>query len=260
MNRLTILLLLVILFSTNSLPQSPHKYSDIFFLDDQNGWILSDNSYLWKTTNAGTDWIRIYDSRIDTSGKITFVDEQNGWLIAGNSLLHSNNGGLNWVSQYEFPQIFGGYDIEFANDSIGFAIDYARLYKSVDRGQSWELVTDTLGQIYNISFYKDSIGYLCFTGPNPSGFPTSTRYIYKTTDQGETWIRSYFEGGGLNESVYYDKIRFISNNECIIGAFYKSIFGGSFSLTKTIDAGTTWETIPCWGWGGGGFDFEFISP
>jgi hypothetical protein len=59
--------------------------------------------------------------------------------------------------------------------------------------------------------------------------------------------------------VYFDKIRFISNNECIVGAFWESIFGGSFSLTKTTDAGSTWETLPCWAWGGGEFDFEFIS-
>ena len=108
MNRFTIFFLFVILLNTHSLPQSPHKYSDIFFLDDHNGWILSNNGYLWKTTNAGTDWIRIYDSRIDTSGKITFVNEQHGWLILDNSLLHSTNGGFSWTSQYEFPSIFRG--------------------------------------------------------------------------------------------------------------------------------------------------------
>ncbi|HEX9250676.1 MAG TPA: T9SS type A sorting domain-containing protein [Ignavibacteriaceae bacterium] len=255
MNRFTILLLLVILFSTNSLPQSPHKYSDIFFLDDHNGWILSTNGYLWKTTNAGTDWIRIYDSRIDTSGKITFVDEQNGWLSLRNTLLRSSNGGLNWVQEYEFPLAFYGYDIEFANDSIGFADDSGRLYKSVDQGQNWELVTDTLGQIYDISFYKDSIGYLCFSHSSPN-YITQTRYIYKTTDQGETWIRSYFEGGGLNESVYYDKICIINKTDCIISAFLESPIGGFSSLIKTTDAGSTWELLSDFGV----LDLAFVSP
>lgn len=256
MKRFTIVFLLVIFSNTHFFSQAIHNYSDIFFLDDHNGWILSTNGYLWKTTNAGTDWIRIYDSRIDTSGKITFVDEQNGWLSLRNTLLRSSNGGLNWVQEYEFPLAFYGYDIEFANDSIGFADDSGRLYKSVDQGQNWELVTDTLGQIYDISFYKDSIGYICFTNPSPWGI-TGIRYIYKTTDQGETWNRSYFEGGGLNESVYYDKIRFISNNECMIGAFWESLFGISFSLTKTTDAGTTWETLNSYSYWS--LDFEFIS-
>jgi len=174
-----------------------------------------------------------------------------------NTLLRSSNGGLDWVQEYEFPLAFGGYEITFANDSIGFADDSGRLYKSVDGGESWTLMTDTLHNLYDISFYKDSVGYLCFTGPNPNGFPTSTRYIYKTTDQGETWIRSCFEGGGLNEFLYYDKIRFISNNECIIGAFGESLFGISFSLTKTTDAGTTWETLNSYSYWS--LDFEFIS-
>ncbi len=258
MNRLAIFFLLVVFYCTSSLPQSPHKYSDIFFLDDHNGWILSTNGYLWKTTNAGTDWIKIYDSRIDTSGKITFVDEQNGWLILSNTLLRSSNGGLNWVQEYEFPPFFGGYNIAFANDSIGFTYtDYRRLYKSVDGGESWSLVTDTLQFIYDISFYKDSIGYLCFTNSTPF-FPTGTRYIYTTTDKGETWSRSIFELGGLQITVYYDKIRCVSKEECIISSFDESIFGGTYSRIKTTDSGTTWNTLcvnPPWP-----LDYEFISP
>jgi photosystem II stability/assembly factor-like uncharacterized protein len=256
MKRFTIVFLLLIFSNTHFFSQTIHNYSDIYFLDDHNGWILSTNGYLWKTTNAGTDWIRIFDSRIDTSGKITFVDEQNGWLILSNSLLHSTNGGLSWVSQYEFPPFFGGYNIAFANDSIGFAYtDYRRLYKSVDGGESWSLVTDTLQFIYDISFYKDSIGYLCFTNNTPF-FPTGTRYIYTTTDKGETWSRSIFELGGLQITVYYDKIRCVSKEECIIGAFEEHIFGGSSSLIKTSDAGSKWELLSDFG----ALDIAFVSP
>ena len=157
-----------------------------------------------------------------------------------------------------FPPFFGGYNISFANDSIGFAYtDYARLYKSVDRGQSWDLITDTLGYIYDISFYKDSIGYLCFTINTPY-FPTSTRYIYKTTDKGETWSRSYFEGGGLQVYVYFDKICIINTTDCIISGIDESILGGSSSIIKTTDSGTTWNPLyifPPWP-----LEFEFISP
>lgn len=254
MKRFTIVFLLVIFSNTHFFSQSTHKYSDIFFLDDHNGWILSTNGYLWKTTNAGTDWIRIYDSRIDTSGNITFVDEQNGWLILSNTLLRSSNGGLDWVQEYEFPLVFGGYDIAFANDSIGFAFTYNKLYKSIDGGETWGLVTDTLQHIYDISFYKDSIGYLCFTNPSPWGI-TGIRYIYKTTDQGETWSRSRFEVGGLNQNVYYDKICVINNTYCIISAFDESLFGGSSSLIKTTDAGSTWELLS----GFGVLDLAFVS-
>jgi photosystem II stability/assembly factor-like uncharacterized protein len=257
MKRFTIVFLLVIFSNTHFFSQAIHNYSDIFFLDDHNGWILSTNGYLWKTTNAGTDWIRIYDSRIDTSGNITFVDEQNGWLILSNTLLRSSNGGLDWVQEYEFPLVFGGYDIEFTNDSIGFAFTYNKLYKSVDCGETWGLVTDTLHNIYDISFYKDSIGYLCFTINTPY-FPTSTRYIYKTTDKGETWSRAYIELGYLQVYVYFDKICIINTTDCIISAFEEHIFGGSSSLIKTTDSGATWNPLyisPVWP-----LDFEFISP
>ena len=256
MKRFTKFFLLLIFLNSHSLPQAIHKYSDIFFLDDHNGWILSANGYLWKTTNAGTDWIRINDSRIDTSGKITFVDEQNGWLILSNALLRSNNGGLDWVQEYEFPLVFGGYDIEFTNDSIGFAFTFNKLYKSIDGGETWGLVTDTLQHIYDISFYKDSVGYLCFSHSSPN-FITQARYIYKTTDKGETWDPSYFEVGGLNESVYYNKICVLNPFAAIIGTFNESLFGGSFSLTKTLSAGTNWENVYCWE--GGALDLEFYG-
>ncbi len=167
-------------------------------------------------------------------------------------------GGLSWINEYEFPPVLYGYNIVFANDSIGFAYNnYGKLFKSFNRGQSWGLVTDTLQHIYDISFYKDSIGYLCFSHTSPN-LITQARYIYKTTNEGKSWDPSYFEVGGLNESVYYDKICVLNPFAAIIGTFNESPLGGlggSFSITKTTSAGTNWENVYCWD--GGALDLEF---
>ena len=68
--------------------------------------------------------------------------------------------------------------------------------------------------------------------------------------------RSYFEGGGLNESVYYDKICIINKTDCIISAFLESPIGGFSSLIKTTDAGSTWELLSDFGV----LDLAFVSP
>jgi photosystem II stability/assembly factor-like uncharacterized protein len=249
MNRFTIFFLLVIFLNTHSSPQSNYKYSDIFFLDDHNGWILSTNGYLGKTTNAGTDWMRIYDSRIDTSGKITFVDEQNGWMLLNTTLYSSANGGNRWTFKYEFPQFSGSYDIAFINDSVGFVANAYNLYKTTNSGNEWTPLVDTLGSISNISWYNENLVFISSSN--------GLEYLYKSTDGGITWSISN-EFGSLDPSRF-GKVQMFNQNDGLLSFSYSTFIGVSV-LLKTTDAGNSWNSF------GNGFvfpfglsDFEFLS-
>ena len=249
MNRFTIFFSLIILFNTYSLPQSPNKYSDIFFIDDQSGWILSSDGYLWETTNAGLNWIAIYDSQIDTSGKITFVDEQNGWMLLNTKLYFSNDGGEGWIFKYEFPQFFGLYDIAFINDSVGFVANAYNLYKTTNSGNEWTLLIDTLGSINKISCYNENLIFISSS--------KGLEYLYKSTDEGITWHISN-EFGSLDPSRF-GKVQMFNEYVGILEFDYATHIGVS-TLLKTTDSGASWDTF------GNGFvyifgatDFKFIS-
>jgi photosystem II stability/assembly factor-like uncharacterized protein len=73
---------------------------DIYFLNDMLGFSLDNvlNSYYFnKTTNAGQNWVII---NIQQMNSVRFTDANNGWLCGPNgSILHTTNGGTNWVSQ-----------------------------------------------------------------------------------------------------------------------------------------------------------------
>lgn len=236
--------------NSHSISQSTDKYSDIFFLDDHNGWILSNNGYLWKTTNAGTDWISIYDSRIDTSGKITFVNEHNGWLLLNTTLYSSSNGGNSWTFKYEFPQFFGSYEIAFVNDSVGFVANAYNLFKTNNAGNDWIPLTDTLGSISNISWYDENLIFISAS--------KGLEYLYKSTDKGTTWQISNefgsFDGGE------FGNVQMINETEAVLSLWYADYIAMSV-LLKTTDAGNSWNDF------GNGFifpfgltDFEFTSP
>jgi hypothetical protein len=111
MKSIRFLLLFTLIASIQLDAQPIYKYSDIFFLDSTNGWILGTQNYLWKTTDAGSTWTSIYDPRIDSWGKLFFINEQKGWMLLDTILYYSSNGetvgllSLNFLNQSAW-QIF----------------------------------------------------------------------------------------------------------------------------------------------------------
>ncbi|MEM9409696.1 MAG: YCF48-related protein, partial [Planctomycetota bacterium] len=45
---------------------------DVFFIDDQYGWVVGDQGLIERTTNGGKDWIRCRDVGLDLDGHRTF--------------------------------------------------------------------------------------------------------------------------------------------------------------------------------------------
>lgn len=253
MKRIIIISFLLLVFNSHIYPQSSLNYSDIFFLDDQNGWILSTDGYLWKTTNAGNNWISIFDPQIFGAGKITFIDEQNGWLLIRADLYYSSNGGNNWNYKYTFPLFGAPYDIAFVNNSVGFVSFFDNLYKSSDRGSTWTWydTSSPINIINKISVYGENLIFIS------SGFSFMS-YVYKSTDKGETWSLSN-EFGSVDGSGF-GKVQMFNETDGILNLWY-SDFVAISELLKTTDAGESWDQL------GNGFkfkfgltDFEFSSP
>ncbi|MDA8020924.1 MAG: glycosyl hydrolase [Thermoanaerobaculia bacterium] len=118
---------------------------------------------LWKTDNAGTTWIPVFDGE--------------GSYSIGDVTLDPNNPNVVWVGTGE----------NNAQRSVSFGDG---VYKSLDGGQSWTNVgLEESGHIGNIVIDpRDSnVVYVAAQGPlwNAGG----DRGLYKTTDGGETWER-----------------------------------------------------------------------
>ena len=127
-----------------SIPESISYYSDLQFVDENNGYICGGDGAFIKTEDGGSSWIDISLNNTMQLRNIFFIDENNGWMIDyfGKSILHTTDGGYNWSSsQLGGSIIYQPESIFFLNETDGYVnTDDGLLYKTYDGGSTWEVI------------------------------------------------------------------------------------------------------------------------
>jgi photosystem II stability/assembly factor-like uncharacterized protein len=197
---------------------------DVFFTDQNTGFICSDGGKILKTTNSGSSWTIKYDNfSTSTLSSICFPTPQIGYSAVDNGsiVLKTTNSGENWnsistgkngsISQIFFSDTSTGYMCGFVSGFTG------GVFKTTNGGNSWQQLTlPTSDYFGGVTFISDQIG-----------FAASTSNIFKTTDGGDTWA-SVYAGGGQ-----WGPMSFPTSN---IG--YATGVGGF--ILKTTDGGNVW--------------------
>jgi hypothetical protein len=107
----------------------------IWFIDAQTGWVGVTDGTIRKTTDGGNTWQLIYQieqSILD----IWFADAQKGWATAGPYILHTENGGQDWVTQPtgDNREL---WRLSFINDHTGWAVGVGgKIVSTTDGGAS----------------------------------------------------------------------------------------------------------------------------
>ncbi len=174
---------------------------------------------VWKTTNAGTTWMPIFDKQGSYSIGCVAIDPKDPLVI--------------WVGTGE-------------NNSQRSVSYGDGVYKSVDGGATWKNVglekSEHIGQIV-IDPRDSNVVYVASQGPlwNSGG----DRGLYKTTDGGKNWkkILDISPETGVSEVVYNPR-----NPDVLYAVAYQRrrhvwtlINGGPESaIHKSIDGGATW--------------------
>ena len=182
---------------------------------------------IWKTVNAGTTWVPLW--------------EQQPIASLGDLAISPSNPNIIWVGTGE----------EDSRNSVqpGYGI-----YKSTDGGVSWESrgleKTQHIGRIVvhptNPDIvYVAALGALWGTNPE--------RGLYKTTDGGRTWTLSKFisDRAGFVDVVMHPtdpNTLYAASWERIRQPHFLKSGGPGSALWKTTDGGATWTEIR-----GGGF-------
>jgi len=182
---------------------------------------------LYRTTNAGQNWIMVFrldDGYIDGLG---FKDSSNGFMVGDPrngrwSLWKSTNSGLNWDSTGLFLQDGGnetGYDqsMEVEENKIYFGTANYKIYYSTDFGINWHSSIVNLHGIFTISV-SDLYGIAA--GPF-SGL--------RTTNGGINWFDKFLPGQdiGIFSSSHVDCYFWYTVEG---GIFYSPDTGNNFSL------------------------------
>lgn len=121
---------------TNGITQQTQR---LFFLNYSTGFCGA-NSFLYKTTNAGLNWV-LNNSFSESVASIFFINQATGWLgLTGGKVALTSNGGANWFIQQPFP-LNGNTttDINFININTGYAGTgwFQKILKTTNGGINW---------------------------------------------------------------------------------------------------------------------------
>ncbi len=188
--------------------------------DKRTWYIATASGGVWKTTNAGTTWMPIFDGEGSYSTGAIAIDPTNPNVV--------------WVGTGE----------NNAQRSVSYGDG---VYKSEDGGTSWKNVglkaSEHIGKIL-IDPRNSDVVYVAAQGPlSRAG---GDRGLYKTTDGGATWNRVLDSGtwAGANDVVLDPR-----NPDILIATMwqryrrvYGYVAGGPESgVYRSTDAGKTWH-------------------
>ena len=212
------------------------KYSSIFFLSDQIGYMSIHNydngSMLLKTTNAGFNWDTL--SYTWSWDQIFFKDEQNGICIGYYYLGVTTDGGINWElkNPINTPSPSSQLTSILAfNWNVIIVGTEGNILKSNDFGQNWECVTKTIDFYYaslrGITFINHQQGFIY--GDQYLEFPHHNPILLYTEDGGKSWINK--------ESPDSNYISILKEKDNVIWASSENI------LYRSENFGDSWKEI-----------------
>jgi subtilisin family serine protease/photosystem II stability/assembly factor-like uncharacterized protein len=153
-------------WSTKDVSNITSFLNDIHFYTTDEGFIFGDplagmtGSANWgvaKTTDAGVTWTRVKTFPAPLTGETAYV---------------------------------GGY--EFKGDNIWFGTSKGRLYRSTDRGATWQVSTVFTGGHVVHTAFSDPLNGLCVYA-DAADLSTANRFLASTTDGGATWSMNVFD-------------------------------------------------------------------
>ncbi|MFH1683447.1 MAG: YCF48-related protein [Candidatus Margulisiibacteriota bacterium] len=155
---------------------------DVFFIDDDIGWICGNTSNpVFKTVDGGTNWT-IKTTGMDTTKTyygVFFTSSSVGWVVGQSGLIYkTTDGGDNWSAQTS-GTVNTLNDVFFTNSSNGWVVgDSGTILKTTNGGTTWTSETSgTANNLNAVHFPSVSIGWAV----GDSGV------ILSSTDGGDTW-------------------------------------------------------------------------
>ena len=169
---------------------------------------------LLRSSDRGETWTQLYD-----------FAERNGTFTTGQPFSASDGSLLVGIWNAEY--------YEFGNAGL-------RIYRSVDRGATWEVVFEDVDMTYGKHFFegtREGEFYLCagIGGGGKDGrlgFTPNAGVLLKSSDHGASWARCLTVQSATS---VYDGL--ISSGIVIVTARERR------SVFRSLDGGTTWEEV-----------------
>ena len=215
----------------------PPPLYNIYFVDENVGYITGGRGTILKTEDGGKTWARKM-ARSDTPGRggrpggiranlmgIQMISETTGFIAGSeNTILKTTDGGETWVGSSERARVGETRNnlenIWFVSPTTGWIIgSFGTLLHTTDGGENWDKRDPGFdNNLFGIYFLDENTGWIC----GQEGL------ILHTADGGATWNQQKTES--------FDDLHDIIFVDAMIGW----AVGGYNSILHTTDGGKTW--------------------
>ncbi len=204
--------------------------SSVFFVDANNGWVVSrgsTNEKVLKTINGGNTWTAKLSNANLQLNKAFFINAMTGWVVGDNGVSANGkvfktiDGGENWSEQTLVgSSVVTLYDVQFVNTTTGLTVGAGgKIFLTIDGGSTWNSQSSGItDHIYSV-FFLDVNTAWC-TGANGK--------ILKSTNGGINWTQ---QTSGLTSNIR-DVFFLDANNGYAVAE--------NTNILKTTNGGTSW--------------------
>jgi photosystem II stability/assembly factor-like uncharacterized protein len=198
--------------------------TDVEFINRYTGWACGDN-IIYKTTNAGQNWILQPNPAQCYIEQICPVDSNIVYAAGWFTMLKTTNGGQNWIGIFAgtygsgLPQLEG---VHFINSNTGWFCGNMRMLKTTNGCQSWDS-TIINGYMWDIYFRNELEGVSC-----------GEYCMYKTTNGGINWNLIQMPFTTFMQMFF--RISFVNNQ-------FGWVAGNGKNIYRTTNFGSNWDSI-----------------
>lgn len=201
------------------------SFTDISFINKNQGIICGSLGFLSKTNNGGKTWTQLNVGDNQTFMSAFMVNEQN-FFTARLDLFATSNSGATFKKNENLSVASTIFSIKFFNSTKGLLIRGGSIFRTIDSGNTWT-ETYNLTNPNNLEITSDLIAYAY--GGYTSDMVDKGEML-KTIDGGQSWANI------LNSDSNIISASFISDN---IGYYVNN----KTELHKTVDGSKTWVKI-----------------
>jgi photosystem II stability/assembly factor-like uncharacterized protein len=147
-------------------------HCQVYFINQNTGFLAGDTADIYKTTNSGMNW-SLYDLPYIQFYDIKFINDNTGYICGDSGTYYkTTNQGALW-SKVNIGITQNLFSMFFPNPTIGYMTGERNIYKSTNRGDTWFTAFDFQSDTLFSSYFVDvNTGYTC--GDNGRVYKTTT--------------------------------------------------------------------------------------
>jgi photosystem II stability/assembly factor-like uncharacterized protein len=226
-----------------------HSFKSFSFLNNLVGFYITDIGIIYRSTNSGSGWSKVYENNSDSLGyefygnDMCFNNNEDGLVVgrygdslsSGAGILKTTDIGENWHLGWQFPDTsnyYYNFNSIYTTENSGWSVGDGGIIVKYTPQSGWIQQTSVTDLPLNKVFFSDdNHGWIAGGYQNENDFQ---KILLKTTNGGVNW------NSVPNISYLFRDISFVDNDLGWAIGYNQSGEGG---LLRTIDGGNNWVLI-----------------